>query len=265
MAPVLQMDLSSRTACDLILSWLDQQKVAGVMICIPRHELEQLTTAFVYSVIMGCVVRNLPLSLEGPASSPFWKGFEQLPQEQRPHHRVEFEWLHWNVPAWGRALIFSNMPEITIMHREALLCTPQNSLSPTSHAGYPVAFATALAEVFIAGLTARQLPSLSALERVCDGCAGQKDVDRQLPLRHDLSQGTSRLLHRSHSRRLVWIKALRQAWQVPAGVRVLPGLTTLPMDSQLLSRTQTGGSLSPQLQQEMQKLKGASVLRVGIP
>ena len=47
MAPVLQMDLSSRTACDLILSWLDQQKVAGVMICIPKHELEQLTTAFV--------------------------------------------------------------------------------------------------------------------------------------------------------------------------------------------------------------------------
>ena len=60
MAPVLQMDLSSRTACDLILSWLDQQKVAGVMICIPRHELEQFTIAFVYSVIMGCVVRNLP-------------------------------------------------------------------------------------------------------------------------------------------------------------------------------------------------------------
>ena len=53
MAPVLQMDLSSRTACDLILTWLDQQKVAGVMICVPKHELEQLTAAFVYSVIMG--------------------------------------------------------------------------------------------------------------------------------------------------------------------------------------------------------------------
>ena len=46
MAPVLQMDLSSRTACDLILTWLDQQKVAGVMICVPKHELEQLPKAF---------------------------------------------------------------------------------------------------------------------------------------------------------------------------------------------------------------------------
>ena len=62
MAPVLQMDLSSRTACDLILTWLDQQKVAGVMICVPKHELEQLTAAFVYSVIMGCVVRDFPSS-----------------------------------------------------------------------------------------------------------------------------------------------------------------------------------------------------------
>ena len=98
MAPVLQMDLSSRTACDLILTWLDQQKVAGVMICVPKHELEQLTAAFVYSVILGCVVRDFPLILEGSTSSPFWKGLEQLPQEQRPHHRVEFEWRHWGAP-----------------------------------------------------------------------------------------------------------------------------------------------------------------------
>ena len=60
-------------------------------------------------------------------------------------------------------------------------------------------------------------------------------------------------------------KRLQQAWQVPAGVRVLPGLATLPVDSQLLSRTQTGGNLSPQLQQEMQRLNGSLVLRVGIP
>ena len=52
---------------------------------------------------------------------------------------------------------------------------------------------------------------------------------------------------------------------MPAGVRVLPGLATLPVDSQLLSRTQTGGNLSPQLQQEMQRLNGSLVLRVGIP
>ena len=110
---------------------------------------------------MGCVVRNLPLALEGSASSSFWKSFAQLPQEQRPHHRVEFEWRHWGAPTWGRALIFSNMPEITTVRREALMCTPQNSVSSASLAGYPVAFATALAEVFISGLTDRQLPCLN--------------------------------------------------------------------------------------------------------
>ena len=146
MAPVLQMDLSSRT--------LDQQKVAGVMICVPKHELEQLTAAFVYSVIMGCVVRDLPLILEGSTSSPFWKGLEQLPQEQRPHHRAEFEWRHWGAPALGRALVISNMPEITTVRREASPPTPRVALPSTSLAGYPVAFATALAEVFISGLTA---------------------------------------------------------------------------------------------------------------
>ena len=46
MAPVLQMDLSSRSACDSILTWLDKQKVAGVMICIPKHSLEPTTLAF---------------------------------------------------------------------------------------------------------------------------------------------------------------------------------------------------------------------------
>ena len=60
-------------------------------------------------------------------------------------------------------------------------------------------------------------------------------------------------------------KRLKQAWPVPEGVRVLPGLKTLPADSQLLSRTQSGGNLSPQLQQEMQQLNGSWVLRVGIP
>ena len=60
-------------------------------------------------------------------------------------------------------------------------------------------------------------------------------------------------------------KRLQQDWQVPSDVRVLPGLATLPKDSQLLSRTQTGGTLSPQLQREMKQLNGDTVLRVGIP
>ena len=136
MAPVLQMDLSSRTACDLILTWLDQQKVAGVMVCVPKHALEQLTTAFVYSVIVGCVVRDLPLVLEGSVISPFWKGLEQLPQEQRPHHRVEFEWRHWGAPTPGKALVLSNMPEIATVHREASPLTPRIALQSAPLAGY---------------------------------------------------------------------------------------------------------------------------------
>ena len=268
MAPVLQMDLSSRTACDLILTWLDQQKVAGVMICVPKHELEQLTAAFVYSVIMGCVVRDFPLILEGSTSSPFWKGLEQLPQEQRPHHRVEFEWRHWGAPALGRALVISNMPEITTVRREASLPTPRVALPSTSLAGYPVAFATALAEVFISGLTARQLPCLNParINKAARVAAMQQPRGALAEVVPEWKLVVYVLLPSSTvTDPFAGAKRLQQAWQVPAGVRVLPGLTALPVDSQLLSRTQTGGNLSPQLQQEMQRLNGSSVLRVGIP
>ena len=223
MAPVLQMDLSSRTACDLILTWLDQQKVAGVMICVPKHELEQL---------------------------------------------VEFEWRHWGAPALGRALAISNMPEITTVRREASPPTPRVALPSTALAGYPVAFATALAEVFISGLTARQLPCLNParINKAARVAAMQQP-------RHALAEVVPEwklvvyvLLPTSTvTDPFAGAKRLQQAWPVPAGVRVLPGLTVLPVDSQLLSRTQTGGNLSPQLQQEMQRLNGSSVLRVGIP
>ena len=37
LAPVLQMDFSSRSTCDSVLTWLDRQKIAGVMMCIPKH------------------------------------------------------------------------------------------------------------------------------------------------------------------------------------------------------------------------------------
>ena len=96
MAPVLQMDLSSRSACDSILTWLDKLKVAGVMLCIPKHELEPTTVAFLYAVIAGCMERNLPLVLEGSLKSPFWKGIEQLPAEQFPPHKVEVDWGCWS-------------------------------------------------------------------------------------------------------------------------------------------------------------------------
>ena len=160
------------------------------------------------------------------------------------------------------------MPEIATMHREALLCTPQNSLPPTSHAGYPVAFATALAEVFIAGLTARQLPcrNPARINKAARVAAMQQPRGASAEVVPEWKLVVYILLPSATVKDpFEGAKRLRQAWQVPAGVRVLPGRATLPMDSQLLSRTQTGGSLSPQLQQEMQRLKGASVLRVGIP
>ena len=191
-----------------------------------------------------------------------------MPQEQRPHHRVEFEWRHWGAPALGRALVISNMPEITTVRREASPPTPRVALPSTSLAGYPVAFATALAEVFISGLTARQLPCLNParINKAARVAAMQQPRGALAEVVPEWKLVVYVLLPSSTvTDPFAGAKRLQQAWQVPAGVRVLPGLTALPVDSQLLSRTQTGGNLSPQLQQEMQRLNGSSVLRVGIP
>ena len=162
MAPVLQMDLSSRSACDSVLTWLDKQKVAGVMLCIPRHSLEPTTLAFVYAVVAGCMEHDLPLVLEGTSTSQFWRGLEQLPVEQLPSHRVEVEWRCWSGAHSGRALVMSNLPEIVILRREVLEPASRATASAASTAGYPAAFATALADVFIAGLTTRRLPCLNS-------------------------------------------------------------------------------------------------------
>ena len=60
-------------------------------------------------------------------------------------------------------------------------------------------------------------------------------------------------------------KRLSQEWIVPQGVVVLPAMTKLPAGTQLLSRTQKGGKLSPLLSKELESKPGASVFRVGIP
>ncbi|CAE7837218.1 pol [Symbiodinium sp. CCMP2592] len=250
MAPVLQMDLSTREACDSVLTWLDNRKIAGVMICIPKHASEPVTTAFVLAVMAGCLSNNLPMVLEGSASSPFWESFNRLPSAQHPPHRVELDWQLWDSHSKQRSLVWSNMPEILTVRREAAPMGRKVQQRSEAQTGYPPAFATAIAEVFIAGLTQRQLnqPRGAMPEVVSEW---KLVVYVLLPPQVEDPFGGS--------------KRLKQDWRVPHGARVLPELKLLPQDSQLLSRTQSGGQLSPQLQQEMQNLNGASVLRVGIP
>ena len=60
-------------------------------------------------------------------------------------------------------------------------------------------------------------------------------------------------------------KRLPQTWEVPADVRALPDLRSLPAGAQVLSRAQKGGWLSPQLQQLVADHPDHTVLRVGIP
>ena len=247
MAPVLQMDLSSRSACDSILTWLDKQKVAGVMICVPKHSLEPTTLAFVYAVVAGCMDHDLPLVLEGVSTSQFWKGLERLQPDQLPPHKCEVEWRCWSSTHSGRSLVMSNLPEIVVLRRDVPESTTRAASGGTSNTGYPAAFAHALAEVFVAGITARRLPCLN-------------------PARINKATRVAAMKQpKGVMSEVVPEWKLKQAWPVPEGVRVLPGLKTLPADSQLLSRTQSGGNLSPQLQQEMQQLNGSWVLRVGIP
>ena len=74
LAPVLQMDFSSRSTCDSVLTWLDRQKIAGVMMCIPKHPRSHSRWPSCL-VIAGCLEKNLPLVLEGPTRAPFWESW----------------------------------------------------------------------------------------------------------------------------------------------------------------------------------------------
>ena len=268
MAPVLQMDLSSRSACDSILTWLDQRKVAGVMICLPKRPVESLTTALLLAVVAGCLERDLPFVLEGSPQSSFWRGLEQLSAEQRPPHNISVEWRHWDGLRAGRSLLMSNMPEIRTLIREAPEVLHRASASAPLPAGYPTVFATALAEVFISGLSSRGLSCINPARINKDARVAAMQQPRGVlaEVMPEWKLVVYVLIPRDAGKDpFEGSKRLKQEWKVPEGVRVLPGLPLLPEDSQLLSRTQSGGKLSPQLQQEMTKLDGASVLRVGIP
>ncbi|CAE7198920.1 ANKRD50 [Symbiodinium sp. CCMP2592] len=267
MAPVLQMDLSTREACDSVLTWLDNRKIAGVMICIPKHASEPVTTAFVLAVMAGCLSNNLPMVLEGSVSSPFWESFNRLPSAQHPPHRVEVDWQLWDSHSKQRSLVWSNLPEILTVRREAAPMGRKVQQRSEAQTGYPPAFATAIAEVFIAGLTQRQLPCRSpALANKSLRVSAMNQPRGAMPeVVSEWKLVVYVLLPPQVEDPFGGSKRLKQDWRVPHGARVLPELKLLPQDSQLLSRTQSGGQLSPQLQQEMQNLNGASVLRVGIP
>ncbi|CAE7257711.1 unnamed protein product [Symbiodinium sp. CCMP2592] len=267
MAPVLQMDLSTREACDSVLTWLDKRKIAGVMLCVPRHASEPVTTAFILAVMAGCLSNNLPLVLEGSVSSPFWESLNRLPSAQHPSHRVEVEWRFWDPHNKQRSLVLSNMPEVLTVRREAVPVGHKAQQRPEAQTGYPPAFATAVAEVFIAGLTQRQLPCRSpALTNKSLRVSAMSQPRGAMPeVVSEWKLVVYVLLPPQVEDPFGGSKRLKQDWKVPHGARVLPELRALPQDSQLLSRTQSGGQLSPQLQQEMQNLNGASVLRVGIP
>ncbi|CAE7668743.1 ANKRD50 [Symbiodinium sp. CCMP2592] len=267
MAPVLQMDLSTREACDSVLTWLDNRKIAGVMICIPKHASEPVTTAFVLAVMAGCLSNNLPMVLEGSVSSPFWESFNRLPSAQHPPHRVEVDWQLWDSHSKQRSLVWSNLPEILTVRREAAPMGHKVQQRSEAQTGYPPAFATAIAEVFIAGLTQRQLPCRSpALANKSLRVSAMNQPRGAMPeVVSEWKLVVYVLLPPQVEDPFGGSKRLKRDWRVPHGARVLPELKLLPQDSQLLSRTQSGGQLSPQLQQEMQNLNGASVLRVGIP
>ena len=157
LAPVLQMDFSSRSTCDSVLTWLDRQKIAGVMMCIPKHPPEPLTLAFMFAVIAGCLEKNLPLVLEGHVRTPFWESLEHLPVSQRPQHTLQVNWDVWDPCRHGRSLVMSNLPEVCTLRRDTPAQVAKSPFQQFKPDGYPVAFATALAEVFQSGLSARAL------------------------------------------------------------------------------------------------------------
>ena len=116
MAPVLQMDLSSRTACDSVLTWLDQQKVAGVMMCIPKHGAEPL----MHYGIHLCRYCRLHGKRSAPPTLFILAGLGAAPSNTTTAPPGGTRAAPMDGTRTGRSLIMSNMPEIVTVRRDAL-------------------------------------------------------------------------------------------------------------------------------------------------
>ena len=142
------------------------------------------------------------------------------------------------------------------------------SWATASEAAYPHGLATALAQVFLQRL---QEMSVNVTSH-----AASNQAHRQLGQTQPTGAGIAQLVHEwkviayvvadaDAAAPLTQDKRLSQEWLIPQGIVILPAMTKLPAGTQILSRTQKGGKLSPILSKELESKPGASVFRVGIP
>ena len=266
-APVLQMDFASTKTQNLLFQWLERSKIAGVLFCIPSMSLSDDVIQFFLSFLAGCLQRAVPLVIEGHPGSGFWSALGESEVLAGLPHDLTFQ---WNDHKGAKTRIVSDIPEIRVASGTPVLPRQLGSRQAKEVSlAYPPAFATMLADVFSTATEARG---------IC--CRSAKIANRQLRASAMLQpRGVSPYPVVDEWKLVVYVlvpvhlgcdpfegnKRLKEAWTVPPGVVLAPALKSLPVDSQLLSRAQSGGLISPQLQQTIQAMGEASILRVGIP
>ncbi|CAE7242947.1 unnamed protein product, partial [Symbiodinium sp. CCMP2456] len=257
--------------CCIIFScgafFLADDAMGGVLICVPAMALPADVIRFCVHFASSCLQRSLPLVIEGRPESPLWSALG----ESRALTGLPFDLVvNWKDHKSETTRIVSNMPEIQVVSSTTVV-PRQSGSRPTKEAGfaYPAAFATMLADVFSTAIEARGIR-----------CRSAKIANRHLRASAMLqSRGASPYPVVDEWKLVVYVlvpvqcgcdplagdKRLKEAWPVPPGVAVAPSMQVLPADSQLLSRAQSGGLVSPQLQQKIQEMGEVSILRVGIP
>ena len=231
---------------------------------------------FSADAVKYCLKQNIPFTIENPSGSLFWltSFWAQVPTDDLAV--VDFQACAFGGkrPKWTR--IVSNMPNVLSLYRLCLGCqdhapwgrNQDGSWATAAEAAYPHGLATALAQVFLQKL---QEMSISVVSH-----AVSNQEHRQLGQTQPAGAGLQQLVHEwkviayvvadaAAAAPLTKEKRLTQEWSVPQGIVVLPAMTKLPAGTQILSRTQKGGKLSPLLSKELESKPGASVFRVGIP
>ena len=220
--------------------------------------------------------QGLPWVIENPTNSLFWSTSFWASVASLEHIVADLQACAFggSRPKWTR--LVGNFTQLQALARSCPGCVAHapwgrrvdGSWSTAEKTAYPVGLCTEWASALRSAMEERKIPCIShsMLNRAIRENA-QIQSKARLPFK--LVDEWKSIVYLVGPRPILETlsshKRLPQTWEVPADVRALPDLRSLPAGAQVLSRAQKGGWLSPQLQQLVADRPDHAVLRVGVP
>ena len=231
---------------------------------------------FTAKVVALCKEANIPWVVENPRNSLFWMTSAWTSVQSSADVTIDLQACAFGGlrPKWTR--LVGNMEQLQLLARTCPGCVahapwgrkPDGSWATAEEAAYPVGLCTEWAAMLHDVLNSRG---------VC--CVSHSAVNKGVRENANVqARGTPVFPLVDEWKCIVYIvgpspelsalkrgKRLLEDWSVPDGTMALPAVPRLPRGSQILSRSQKGGRLSPQLSAILNKHPEHEVFRVGIP